>query len=270
VPQIGVGSSVPQPNATYATRSSNRRFQIDRANTLPVEVRDRYNNPVSGESINLSVDSGNFENKKKIIESNTSKQGRPAARYFGGDQGVVEVKASFARKPSDTSFDPKDNPADIRINVAFDPRLDTEDPSINSYSINATKFNVCTAFQEEPVVVPENPSPDPPADLPDDSPTNQSTVLTCATTEDAVAISVKYNVSDSGGSGLNYIELGVTNETGGVIVNKTQKLTGNNAQGTFFTPQIIYDQRGKPENVSVRVYDRNGLDESENATLFGT
>jgi hypothetical protein len=62
VPQIGVGSSVSQPNATYVTRSSNRRLQIDRANTLPVEVRDRYNNPASGESINLSVDSGEFEN----------------------------------------------------------------------------------------------------------------------------------------------------------------------------------------------------------------
>ena len=268
VPQIGVGSSVPQPNATYVTRSSNRRLQIDRANTLPVEVRDRYNNPASGESINLSVDDGEFENGKMTIESNTSKQGRPTARYFGGDQGIVEVEASFARKPSDSSFAPEDNPADIRMNVAFDPRLDNVDPSFNSYSINATEFNICTAFQNETVVAPENPSPDPPADLPDDAPTNQSTILTCATTGDATAISVRYDVSDSGGSGLNYIELGVTNETGGVIVNKTHKLNGNDEQGTFFTPQIIHSQRGKPENVSIRVYDRNGLDERENATLF--
>ena len=260
VPQIGVGSSVPQPNATYATRSSNRRLQIDRANTLPVEVRDRYNNPVSGESVNVSVDSGKFENGAQTIESNTSKQGRPAARYFGGDQGVVEVKASFARQPSDSSFDPENNPADIRMNVAFDPRLDTEKPSISSYSINTTEFNVCTAFQNRTVFVPRtNESAEPP--------TEQSTILTCSTPEDAVAISVKYDVSDSGGSGLDYIELGVTNESGSTIVNKTHKLTSNDEQGTFFTPQIIYNQRGEPENVSVRVYDRNGLDESKNATL---
>jgi len=271
VPQIGVGSSVSQPNATYVTRSSNRRLQIDRANTLPVEVRDRYNNPASGESINLSVDDGEFENGAQTIESNTSKQGRPTARYFGGDQGIVEVEASFARQPSDPSFDPENNPADIRMNVAFDPRLDTVDPSINSYSINATKFNVCTAFQNETVTVPsgsvDDPPDGPPADPPDDSPTDQSTILACATTTNATAISVRYDVSDSGGSGLNYIELSVTNETGGIIVNKTHKLTGNNEQGTFFTPQIIHSQRGEPKDVSIRVYDRNGLNERENATL---
>lgn len=265
VPQIGVGSSVPQPNATYTTRSSSRRLQIGRANTLPVEVRDRYNNPVSGESVNLSVDDGEFENGAQTIESNTSKQGRPTARYFGGDQGVVEVEASFARKPSDQSFDPENNPADIRMDVAFDPRLDTEDPSINSYSVNATRFNVCTAFQNETVVT-DVTIPEDTADLSED--TDQSTILACATTTNATAISVRYDVSDSGGSGLNYIELSVTNETGGVIVNKTHKLTGNNEQGTFFTPQIIHSQRGEPKDVSIRVYDRNGLNERENATLF--
>jgi hypothetical protein len=154
------------------------------------------------------------------------------------------------------------------MTIAFDPRLDNVNPSFNPYSINATEFNVCTAFQNETVTVPENPAPDPPADPPDNSSADQSTILTCATTGDAVAISVEYNVSDSGGSGLNYIELGVTNNSSGVIVNKTHKLSGNDAEGTFFTPQIIYDQRGEPENVSIRVYDRNGQDESENATLF--
>jgi len=266
VPQIGVGTQVPTPEATYVTRSSDRRLQIDRANTLPVEVRDRYNNPVSGESINLSVDDGQFENGAQTIESNTSKQGRPTARYFGGAKGVVRVNASLDTQPSPTNpdFKPEDDPEDISMLVTFDPRLDNDDPSFNSYSINATEFNICTAFQNE-TVVSDVDIPDAATGLPGD--TNQSTILTCATTGDAAAISVDYDVSDTGGSGLDYIELGVTNESGGVIVNKTHKLSGIDEEGTFFTPQIIYSQRGKPESVSIRVYDRNGNSENESATL---
>ena len=263
VPQIGVGSSVPQPNATYATRSSNRRFQIDRANTLPVEVRDRYNNPVSGESINLSVDSGNFENGAQTIESNTSKQGRPTARYFGGDQGIVEVKASLRGDPSDSSYNfrPNQDPKDIRMNVAFDPRLDTENPVFNSpANITNDTYDVCIEFQEE---TPESPeTPDPPGEREPSNPAD-NTVFNCLRTSDAYVLSVEYDVSDSGGSGLDFIELGVIDENGTVILNKTHVLRSNDDSGTFFTPQVIEAKSSKPERVEIMVYDRNGLNATD-------
>jgi FlaG/FlaF family flagellin (archaellin) len=254
VPQIGVGTQVPTPEATYLTRSSNRRLQIDRANTLPVEVRDRYNNPVSGESINLSVDDGEFENGAQTIESNTSKQGRPTARYFGGAKGVVQVEASLKGDPSDPSytFQPNQDPKDIRMNVAFDPRLDNDDPSFNSQDLNNNTYDVCTEFGDETVDLSITAPP------PVGTVSASDTILSCLATGDATVLTVEYDVSDTGGSGLDFIELGVVNESDVVVLNKTHVLEGVNDQGKFFTPQILEDENGEPEEVEVTVYDRNG------------
>jgi len=254
VPQIGVGTQVPTPEATYVTRSSNRRLQIDRANTLPVEVRDRYNNPVSGESIYLRVDDGEFENGAKDIESNTSKQGRPTARYFGGAKGIVQVEASLRGDPDALSdFDPANKQEDIRMNVAFDPRLDNDDPSFNSPSpgLNNNTYDVCTNFGDETVNINVT--------LPTgDDVSASDTILSCLATSDATVLTVEYDVSDTGGSGLDFIELGVVNESDVVVLNKTHVLEGIDDEGTFFTPQILEEQNGEPKEVEVTVYDRNG------------
>ena len=257
VPQIGVGTQVPTPEATYVTRSSDRRLQIDRANTLPVEVRDRYNNPVSGESINLSVDDGQFENGAQTIESNTSKQGRPTARYFGGDKGIVEVEASLRGDPNTVAnFDPANKPEDIRMNVAFDPRLDNDDPSFNSQDLNNDTYDVCTTFGDETVDLTITAPP------PVGNVSASDTILSCLATSDATVLTVEYDVSDTGGSGLDFIELGVVNESDVVVLNKTHVLEGVNDQGTFFTPQILEEQNGEPKEVEITVYDRNGNNET--------
>jgi hypothetical protein len=250
-PQIGVGSGVPEPQSRYVTRSSNRQLRIDQANILPIEVRDKYNNPVSGESVNISVDDGRFQSTGgQFVEANTTADGRPSVNYFGGVQGVVRVNASYENfpGPSSSEWDPENDPDDITMLVTFDPRTDDEDPVINNIAVNRTDYNVCTAFQNVTV-----------EEVPDDATdaTDTNTILTCLTTDDASVIVVDYNVSDAGGSGLDYIELGIKNATGGVILNKTHKLRGALQEGRFFTPQIIHSDRGEPSEVEVRVFDRN-------------
>jgi FlaG/FlaF family flagellin (archaellin) len=255
-PQIGVGSGVPEPNATYVTRSSNRLLQIDQANTLPIEVRDKYNNPVSGESVNISVDDGSFQGASppvNRIEADTASDGRPAVNYFGGSAGVVLVNASYERQVyPNPDFDPENNPEDIRMLVRFDPRTDDVDPVIQDTTVNRTDYDVCTAFQNTDVLV----------DLVGLNGTT-NTILTCLTTGDASVIVVDYEVSDSGGSGLDYIELGIKNASGGVILNKTHKLRGIQQEGRFFTPQIIHNDRGEPVEVEVRAFDRNTNEDNQ-------
>ncbi|MEF8806803.1 hypothetical protein [Natronomonas sp.] len=48
-----------------------------------------------------------------------------------------------------------------------------------------------------------------------------------------------YDVEDNGGAGLDYIEVGVTNSSGGIIINSTHNLVGAQDNGTFYTPQMI-------------------------------
>ncbi|WP_254837933.1 hypothetical protein [Natronomonas marina] len=251
VPQVGVGNGVPDPNATYVTRSSNRQLQIDQANILPVEVRDRYNNPVSGESVNITVDSGSFNSTgTQSVEANTTDDGRPAVSYFGGPQGVVEVNASYEGDPADPSydFDPENDPEDINMLVTFDPRLDDEKPTLDNVTVTSNTYDVCTTFGDVNI------------------PVISDTILSCTLTSDATTISVNYKASDTGGSGLDYIELGV-NDSSTVLLNKTHQLQGSSDSGTFFTPQIRHDLDGEPAAVNITVYDRNGNRVSESEDL---
>jgi len=126
--------------------------------------------------------------------------------------------------------------------VTFDPRTDDEDPTITSISVNRTDYSVCTAFGDTTINIPTE---------------GQQTILSCLTTGDASVIVVDYDVSDVGGAGLDYIEIGVTNQSGGTILNKTHKLRGAQKNGRFFTPQIIHSQKGEPGSVDIRVFDRN-------------
>jgi len=245
MPQIGVGSDTPDTEATYVTRASNRQLQIGEANRLPIEVRDRYNNPVSGESINISVDTGQFQNGNQTIETTTTDDGQPSARYTGSGAGVVEVKASYTRKPSNSTFNP-DNTEDIRFNVSFNPRLDQTDPTIQDATLSEDAFTVCTSFDDVTI------------------PVISDTVTSCLTTATVSQMIVDYDVTDTGGSGLDYIELAVVDSNGNTLMNSTERVQGAQSQGIFRSPQINHDEAGEPTSVDIRVYDRNG--NSDNTT----
>ncbi len=246
--QIGIGSGVPTPEATYVARADNRQLQFGEATRLPIEVRDRYNNPVSGESINLSVSNGGFENGTQTIESTTTEDGQPSALYSGSDEGVVELEASFVREPSDPSFDPDDNKEDIRFNVTFDPRSDQIDPVIRQADLSEDDYSVCGNFGDEslPVV----------GDL-----------LRCLNTTSASQLIVDYNVTDTGGAGLDYIELTLIGSDGDVLLMTTESLRGSQDDGVFRSPQIRADETGVPESVELTVFDRNGNADSASGNI---
>jgi hypothetical protein len=184
------------------------------------------------------------------VEANTTDDGRPAVSYFGGPQGVVEVNASYEGDPADPSydFDPENDPEDINMLVTFDPRLDDEKPTLDNVTVTSNTYDVCTTFGDVNI------------------PVISDTILSCTLTSDATTISVNYKASDTGGSGLDYIELGV-NDSSTVLLNKTHQLQGSSDSGTFFTPQIRHDLDGEPAAVNITVYDRNGNRVSESEDL---
>mgnify|MGYP000206373139 CR=1 FL=1 len=100
---VGVGSDVDDPSAYYLTvvdGASPRSIGTGNTETLTFEVRDRYNNPVSGASVNFSAsdDSVSIEPQSPTTDS----EGRIRVTATGDSAGTAEVIGSF----DDETFDP--------------------------------------------------------------------------------------------------------------------------------------------------------------------
>ncbi|SFG43960.1 PA14 domain-containing protein [Halopelagius inordinatus] len=111
---VGVGNGVEQPSAHYLTRVGGAPYSIqsDATATLTFEVRDRYNNPLSGESVNLSVQNGsgdlvapNGTESGTLSNVRTDADGRVTVEYVPDGTETVEIRASFDKEPSDGSYD---------------------------------------------------------------------------------------------------------------------------------------------------------------------
>jgi hypothetical protein len=102
--RVGVGSG--------ASAESSGRYIVDVAGdgetvapnenqTLAVEVRDRYNNPISGQQVNASVTQGG--GTVTPAQQNTSSDGRATFTYeAGSSSGTAEIEANISTSGGDT------------------------------------------------------------------------------------------------------------------------------------------------------------------------
>lgn len=116
---VGVGSGVERPSAHYLTRVGGAPYSIqsDATATLTFEVRDRYNNPLSGETVNLSVRSGsgtlvapNGTESGTLSNVSTDADGRVTVEYVPDGTETVKVRASFDKTPEDGSYNGSNRP----------------------------------------------------------------------------------------------------------------------------------------------------------------
>lgn len=126
---VGVGRGQTEPNATYITDVDGDNSTLAEATrrTVTFQVRDRFNNPVSGESVHVGVDKG-------AILADDEHQGYEAedtVEYTTDENGMVTV---VYRAPA-TITNPSE--ADIRASMAFDD-LAGSDPAWSSSKENAT------------------------------------------------------------------------------------------------------------------------------------
>ncbi|MFC7202410.1 PKD domain-containing protein [Haloferax namakaokahaiae] len=118
---VGLGSGVDEPSAHYLTRvgSVPNSARDDATVPLTFEVRDRYNNPVSGETVNLSVTAGSGElvaqngtSGTTLSGVKTDGDGRITVEYDPDESGSdsVTVRASADKSPGDGAYDGASRP----------------------------------------------------------------------------------------------------------------------------------------------------------------
>lgn len=140
--KVSVGKSVAAPGPHYVVPLEGNDVSVPEngKQRLALQVRDRFNNPVSGATVNLSLDPATqgtlvIDGKSKDSFSNvrTNEEGKVIATYkasdaISGSPTAVDVKASYE---TDTSVSPWDS--DTRQNTTFDLHV------INASKINRTQ-----------------------------------------------------------------------------------------------------------------------------------
>jgi hypothetical protein len=101
-----VVESEPDPEYVIPVAGNNSTVQEDTNVTLSVEVRDRYNNPVSGTDVTFTSGGGNFSDSSSRTVTTTA-DGRATVEFNASTTGTTTVTASFTRATSfnETTFE---------------------------------------------------------------------------------------------------------------------------------------------------------------------
>lgn len=129
--KVGVGNDVSGVEAHYVTDVSGDNASVaeNSARTVVVEVRDRFNNPVTGTSVNATLVGGlpndaiatDDSRGTTLTDLQTDSDGRVEIRYelpsnFNGANRDVTVRVSTTRVPTGTGFSPG-NRANLSFNL---------------------------------------------------------------------------------------------------------------------------------------------------------
>lgn len=137
--KIGIGSGTTEEGAHYLTEvdGNDTSVQVDGKQKIVLEVRDRFNNPVTDAAVNLSVDGpGELQTENKgpspdLDDVEADDSGHVTATYIAPSSistspKEIDIKASLNSDPSAaSSFD-----ADAKENVSVAVRV--TDPSMNA------------------------------------------------------------------------------------------------------------------------------------------
>lgn len=140
MPKIGVGAAIEEPPARYIIGEDGTSgiVGLDNSRDVTFEVRDKYNNPVRGETVYIGDDSsmaGSLEDE----ELTTDSQGQVHVRYNAPSSEVEDtIRVSFEEDPDDQggNFDPENDPADLEYDVTvIDRGIPTGDEIVATVQI---------------------------------------------------------------------------------------------------------------------------------------
>lgn len=94
--RVGSGTGDLGPHYLVPASATETRVPVGSSELVTVEVRDRYNNPVSGESVDAAVDG---PGAVEPVEATTDEDGHAVFRYTATDAGTATVRASFGTSP---------------------------------------------------------------------------------------------------------------------------------------------------------------------------
>lgn len=99
--KIGVGNSPGEVSPHYLAtiRGDDSRITVDDRVDLVVEVRDRYNNPVSGVRVNVSDPSGTAGGDVTLSNATTDIDGRARFSYDPANAGQATIEVNISRTP---------------------------------------------------------------------------------------------------------------------------------------------------------------------------
>jgi hypothetical protein len=145
--QIGIGSNAQSPDSEYMISPTGRFTTVKSGEPTDItfEVRDKYNNPVSGEDVTIGINPsakgflGTNPGTKKVTVT-TDRQGRATVRY-SSPSGVntpvsLDIKGSYTRDPNGGSFSPSNNPEDVSVRVTIIGGVSGAAPSVDEFTLN--------------------------------------------------------------------------------------------------------------------------------------
>jgi hypothetical protein len=97
--QVGVGTNTTDPGPRYITRTGLQETTIlDGTDTLlTAEVRDRFDNPVSGEQVATDVVDG--PGRAELVRGRTDEDGQAVVRYVADGPGTATVEVTYGADP---------------------------------------------------------------------------------------------------------------------------------------------------------------------------
>jgi hypothetical protein len=228
--RLGVGSDVPEQEPQYVTTATTKNVSIAQSGgtVLVAEVRDKYNNPIAGEQVEITVNGGGDIRGQTTLTARTNSDGQVRLPYSGPAAttvATVDVSLPGASLPQEAAS----------FNVFVATALDNTDPQYNNITVGSASSNTCDDFTSLPV----------------------AGLLGCAVPVNVVQGSAEYNVSDTGGSRLSHLEVQIVDSSGEQITSNTVRLNGNQAEGRLITPYVPTNQYS-PDEVRVIAYDNAG------------
>ncbi|WP_277543251.1 DUF7289 family protein [Haloarcula laminariae] len=124
--RLGSGSAEASPH--YITTESAAEPAPGGARRLVFEVRDRYNNPVSGVTVDAAVDGG--AGTVTPVDRTTDENGHAVFRYDAAEGGAATVEATFGDEPGALET------ATITVDAAAGTGADGTGPAVTSVSTN--------------------------------------------------------------------------------------------------------------------------------------
>ncbi|WP_255195974.1 Ig-like domain-containing protein [Halorarius litoreus] len=205
-----------------------------------IEVRDSFNNPVSGVAVDIEATSETVT---------TGPNGR--ASYQPSSGNLVTFQRDFDGSGTPTA------PLE-KVTVSTKGPLDANDPTVDGFTVDVDETQTCDSFGEV------------------DAPVLSDTVLSCTTTRTIQQPIVDFNVSDddsSSESGVAFVEIQILDSTGDLITSRRFDGDGQAVVDSRWVGPWLDDgtstspNRPTPSEVKLIVEDRSGRTNSTTASL---